>query len=108
MRRAALLLCCLLAGTTAYAQQQPPLSATKPLVEVWRSCAMENLSKFMKSGEPAETIAKVALYECREQRQIVADALHRTSPNIPPTAVLNMEGDIRDYLISLVVQAKSK
>ena len=69
---------------------------------------MDKLGQFIRSGEPAETLAKVALYECRDQRQLVADALYRSSPGIPATSILNMEGDIRDYLVSLAVQAKSR
>lgn len=62
----------------------------------------------MRSGESAETIAKVALYECREQRQTVADALYRTMPNGAVDTVVRLEADIKDLMVSIIVQARSK
>ena len=81
----------------------------KPLVEAWRTCALEKGREFMRSGEPAETIAKVALYECREERRIVAEALFRDHPPIAASsAIEQIERSIRDLMISIIVQARSK
>lgn len=101
----------ILAGTGGVVLAQSPsptFAMAKPLVESWRKCAMDKAGAFLRSGEPAETIAKVALYECRDQRQIVAEALYRSDPGQSTSAVLQIESEIRDFLVSLVVQAKAK
>lgn len=69
---------------------------------------MDKAGAFLRSGEPAETLAKVALYECRDQRQHVYEALFRADSARAAASILQLETDIRDYLVSLVVQAKAK
>jgi hypothetical protein len=84
--------------------------ATIPLVDAWRKCAMDKAGTFLKSGEPAETVAKVALYECRDQRALAWEGmLQGGSPaNVVLAAMEKIEADMRDLLVSLIVQAKSK
>lgn len=109
--RAFIFMLFLLANSMARAQiPRPDTAAVKPLVEVWRKCAMDKAGAFVRSGESAETIAKVALYECRDDRANVLGAL-MTAYGTATTAthgVERLEADMRDFLISLVVQAKSK
>jgi hypothetical protein len=84
--------------------------ATRPLVEAWRKCAMDKAATFLKSGEPAETVAKVALYECRDRRALAWEGmLQGGSPtNVVLAAMEKIEADMRDMLVSLIVQAKAK
>jgi hypothetical protein len=74
------------------------------LVEAWRKCAMDKAGAFLKSGEPAETIAKVALYECRDRRALAWEGmLQGGSPaNVVLAAIEKIEADMRDMLVSLL------
>lgn len=64
----------------------------------------------MRSGEPAETVAKVALYECRDEKRIVVEAM--TQNNHPPRVILStieqIESGIKDLMVSAIVQARSQ
>ena len=95
---------------TGASTQTNSLAATKPLVEAWRKCAMDKSGTLLKSGEPAETIAKVALYECRDQRALAWEGMLRggSPANVVLAAMEKIEADMRDLLVSLIVQAKSK
>lgn len=94
---------------SAFAQSPSPQAlAVKPLVDEWRNCAMEKARKFISSGEPAETIAKAAIYECRDKREIAHQAM--LSVKMPATDMTldRLQVEFQDFLVSLVVQAKSK
>lgn len=63
----------------------------------------------MRSGEPAETIAKVALYECRDERRTVRELLDRSHPpRVVDGAMEGIEHAIKDLMISAIVQARAK
>lgn len=97
----------LLAGLADSLAQTPDIRAAKPLVDAWRKCAMDKTLVFIRSGETAETVAKVALYECRDDRAIVYEALSRADLLRASATIEKLEGDIKDYLVSLIVQGKS-
>jgi hypothetical protein len=83
--------------------------AVDPAVKDWRKCAFDKGVILMRSGEPAETIAKVALYECRSERQLVRDLLGRTHPpRVVDVAMEQAESEIKDLMISAIVQARAK
>lgn len=80
-----------------------------PFVKDWRTCAIDKGAALIRSGESAETIAKVALYECRDERRIVRDLLDRSHPpRVVDAAMETIENQIKDLMISTIVQARAK
>lgn len=84
--------------------------ATRPLVDAWRKCAFERAATFIKSGEPAETIAKAAAFECRDLERAASSGLLSggTPPNVVLATMDKLSDELRDMLVAYVVKEKSK
>ena len=75
------------------AVQSPAISSTAPFKD-YVGCAMDEATRLSPSGEAAEAIARVAVFECRDKLSAAARAIDQTSSALLQTKGWHGDGQL--------------